>query len=108
MTLPCWGEYDHVRFPGQQRLLTPALKFAAREHLRGRAGPGVALRRRMSELDEERGEVTSGYFLGARRRLSRRRTSSKYFDQEVKRSRTYIWGGGIDWGLGKGWCKGAK
>jgi DNA replication and repair protein RecF len=69
---------------GQQRLATLALKFAAREYLRGETGqdPILLLDDVMSELDEERREHLSEYFLGSTQAVIST-TNLEYFDEKV-------------------------
>ncbi len=69
---------------GQQRLATLALKFAAREYLRGETGrdPVLLFDDVMSELDEERRGYLSGYFLQSTQAVIST-TNLEYFDEEV-------------------------
>ncbi|QIN77163.1 DNA replication and repair protein RecF [Rubrobacter marinus] len=69
---------------GQQRLSTLALKFAAREYLRGETGedPVLLFDDVMSELDEERRGYLSGYFLESTQAVITT-TNLEYFDEEV-------------------------
>ncbi len=69
---------------GQQRLSTLALKFAAREYLRGETGqdPVLLFDDVMSELDEERRGYLSGYFLESTQAIITT-TNLEYFDEEV-------------------------
>ena len=69
---------------GQQRLSTLALKFAAREYLRGETGqdPVLLFDDVMSELDEERRGYLSGYFLESTQAIITT-TNLDYFDEEV-------------------------
>ena len=69
---------------GQQRLSTLALKFAAREYLRGETGqdPVLLFDDVMSELDEERRGYLSGYFLESTQAVITT-TNLEYFGEEV-------------------------
>jgi DNA replication and repair protein RecF len=69
---------------GQQRLATLALKFAAREYLRGETGqdPILLFDDVMSELDEERRGYLSEYFLGSTQAVIST-TNLEYFDEKV-------------------------
>jgi DNA replication and repair protein RecF len=69
---------------GQQRLATLALKFAAREYLRGETGqdPILLFDDVMSELDEERRRYLSEYFLGSTQAVIST-TNLEYFDGKV-------------------------
>jgi DNA replication and repair protein RecF len=69
---------------GQQRLATLALKFAAREYLRGETGqdPILLFDDVMSELDEERRGYLSEYFLGSTQAVIST-TNLEYFDGKV-------------------------
>ena len=69
---------------GQQRLATLALKFAAREHLRGETGqdPILLFDDVMSELDEERRGYLTDYFLGSTQAVIST-TNLEYFDPKV-------------------------
>jgi DNA replication and repair protein RecF len=71
---------------GQQRLATLALKFAAREYLRGETGqdPILLFDDVMSELDEERRGYLSEYFLGSTQAVIST-TNLEYFDEKVLR-----------------------
>ena len=69
---------------GQQRLATLALKFAARDHVRGETGqdPILLFDDVMSELDERRRDFLSGYFLESTQAVITT-TNLDYFDAEV-------------------------
>ena len=69
---------------GQQRLATLALKFAARDHIRGETGedPILLFDDVMSELDERRRDFLSGYFLKSTQAVITT-TNLEYFDAEV-------------------------
>lgn len=69
---------------GQQRLATLALKFAAREYLRGETGqdPILLFDDVMSELDEERRGYLTDYFLGSTQAVIST-TNLEYFDPKV-------------------------
>ena len=69
---------------GQQRLATLALKFAAREYLRGETGedPILLFDDVMSELDEERRGYLSGYFLESTQAVITT-TNLEYFDEKI-------------------------
>ncbi len=69
---------------GQQRLATLALKFAAREYLRGETGqdPILLFDDVMSELDEERRGYLTDYFLGSTQAIIST-TNLEYFDPKV-------------------------
>lgn len=69
---------------GQQRLATLALKFAARDHIRGETGadPILLFDDVMSELDERRRDFLSGYFLESTQAVITT-TNLEYFDAEV-------------------------
>jgi DNA replication and repair protein RecF len=69
---------------GQQRLATLALKFAARDHIRGETGqdPILLFDDVMSELDERRRDFLSGYFLESTQAIITT-TNLDYFDHEV-------------------------
>jgi DNA replication and repair protein RecF len=69
---------------GQQRLATLALKFAAREYLKGETGqdPILLFDDVMSELDEERRGYLSEYFLGSTQAVIST-TNLEYFDEKV-------------------------
>jgi DNA replication and repair protein RecF len=69
---------------GQQRLATLALKFAARDHIRGETGqdPILLFDDVMSELDERRRDFLSGYFLESTQAVITT-TNLDYFDAEV-------------------------
>lgn len=69
---------------GQQRLATLALKFAARDHVRGETGedPILLFDDVMSELDERRRDFLSGYFLESTQAVITT-TNLEYFDAEV-------------------------
>ena len=69
---------------GQQRLATLALKFAAREYLRGETGqdPILLFDDVMSELDEERRGYLSEYFLGSTQAVIST-TNLEYFNEKV-------------------------
>jgi DNA replication and repair protein RecF len=75
---------------GQQRLATLALKFAARDYLRGEVGedPILLFDDVMSELDERRREYLAGYFLESTQAVIST-TNLEYFDEEILR-RTLI------------------
>ena len=93
---------------GQQRLSTLALKFAAREYLRGETGqdPVLLFDDVMSELDEERRGYLSGYFLGSTQAVITT-TNLEYFDQEVlERSRVVRISGGALTGATRDGAKG--
>jgi DNA replication and repair protein RecF len=69
---------------GQQRLATLALKFAAREYLRGETGqdPILLFDDVMSELDEKRRGYLSEYFLGSTQAVIST-TNLEYFEENV-------------------------
>ena len=69
---------------GQQRLATLALKFAARDHVRGETGedPILLFDDVMSELDELRREYLAGYFLESTQAVITT-TNLDYFDGEI-------------------------
>jgi DNA replication and repair protein RecF len=69
---------------GQQRLATLALKFAAREYLRGETGqdPILLFDDVMSELDKERRGYLSEYFLGSTQAVITT-TNLDYFEDKV-------------------------
>ena len=69
---------------GQQRLATLALKFAARDHIRGETGqdPILLFDDVMSELDERRRDFLSGYFLESTQAVITT-TNLDYFDAEA-------------------------
>jgi DNA replication and repair protein RecF len=69
---------------GQQRLATLALKFAARDHVRGETGedPVLLFDDVMSELDELRREYLAGYFLESTQAVITT-TNLDYFDEEI-------------------------
>ena len=69
---------------GQQRLATLALKFAARDHVRGETGedPILLFDDVMSELDERRRDFLSAYFLESTQAVITT-TNLEYFDAEV-------------------------
>jgi len=69
---------------GQQRLATLALKFAAREYLRGQTGqdPVLLFDDVMSELDEERRGYLTDYFLASTQAVIST-TNLEYFDPKV-------------------------
>ncbi|MCA1731077.1 MAG: DNA replication/repair protein RecF [Actinobacteria bacterium] len=69
---------------GQQRLATLALKFAAREYLRGETGqdPILLFDDVMSELDEERRGYLTDYFLESTQAIIST-TNLEYFDPKV-------------------------
>jgi DNA replication and repair protein RecF len=69
---------------GQQRLGTLALKFAAREYLRGETGqdPVLLFDDVMSELDERRRGYLSEYFLGSAQAVIST-TNLEYFDPKI-------------------------
>jgi DNA replication and repair protein RecF len=69
---------------GQQRLATLALKFAARDHVRGEMGeePVLLFDDVMSELDERRREYLAGYFLESTQAVITT-TNLDYFDGEI-------------------------
>lgn len=84
---------------GQQRLATLALKFAAREYVRGETGedPILLFDDVMSELDEQRREYLADYFLESTQALLST-TNLEYFRPEVlERSRVIrISGGAVE------------
>ena len=69
---------------GQQRLATLALKFAARDHMRGETGedPMLLFDDVMSELDERRREYLAGYFLESTQAVITT-TNLDYFDEDI-------------------------
>jgi len=69
---------------GQQRLATLALKFAARDHVRGETGedPVLLFDDVMSELDERRREHLAEYFLESTQAVITT-TNLDYFDEEL-------------------------
>jgi DNA replication and repair protein RecF len=69
---------------GQQRLATLALKFAARDHVRGETGeyPLLLFDDVMSELDERRREYLAGYFLESTQAVITT-TNLDYFDEDI-------------------------
>jgi DNA replication and repair protein RecF len=69
---------------GQQRLATLALKFAARDHVRGETGedPMLLFDDVMSELDERRREYLAEYFLESTQAVITT-TNLDYFDEDV-------------------------
>jgi DNA replication and repair protein RecF len=69
---------------GQQRLSTLALKFAARDYVRGTVGedPILLFDDVMSELDERRREYLAGYFLESTQAVIST-TNLEYFDEEI-------------------------
>ena len=69
---------------GQQRLATLALKFAARDFVRGTVGedPILLFDDVMSELDEQRREFLAGYFLESTQAVITT-TNLEYFGQDV-------------------------
>jgi DNA replication and repair protein RecF len=71
---------------GQQRLATLALKFAARDYVRGEVGedPILLFDDVMSELDERRREYLAGYFLESTQAVIST-TNLEYFDDEILR-----------------------
>ena len=71
---------------GQQRLATLALKFAARDYVRGMTGedPILLFDDVMSELDGRRREFLAGYFLESTQAVIST-TNLEYFDQEILR-----------------------
>jgi DNA replication and repair protein RecF len=71
---------------GQQRLATLALKFAARDYVRGDVGedPILLFDDVMSELDERRREYLAGYFLESTQAVIST-TNLEYFDDEILR-----------------------
>lgn len=71
---------------GQQRLATLALKFAARDYLRGSKGedPILLFDDVMSELDGRRREFLAGYFLESTQAIIST-TNLEYFGEEVLR-----------------------
>jgi len=71
---------------GQQRLATLALKFAARDYVRGAVGedPILLFDDVMSELDERRREYLAGYFLESTQAVIST-TNLEYFDDEILR-----------------------
>jgi len=76
---------------GQQRLATLALKFAARDHVRGAAGedPILLFDDVMSELDGRRREFLAGYFLESTQAVIST-TNLEYFDEEILRRANVI------------------
>ena len=93
---------------GQQRLSTLALKFAAREYLRGETGqdPVLLFDDVMSELDEERRGYLSGYFLESTQAVITT-TNLEYFGEEVlERARVVHISGGALTGATRGGAKG--
>jgi DNA replication and repair protein RecF len=71
---------------GQQRIATLALKFAARDYVRGAVGedPILLFDDVMSELDERRREYLAGYFLESTQAVIST-TNLEYFDEEILR-----------------------
>jgi DNA replication and repair protein RecF len=71
---------------GQQRLATLALKFAARDYVRGEVGedPILLFDDVMSELDERRREYLAGYFLESTQAVIST-TNLEYFDEGILR-----------------------
>ncbi|MBA2345957.1 MAG: DNA replication/repair protein RecF [Rubrobacter sp.] len=71
---------------GQQRMATLALKFAARDHVRGVTGedPILLFDDVMSELDGRRREFLAGYFLESTQAVIST-TNLEYFDEEILR-----------------------
>ena len=71
---------------GQQRLATLALKFAARDHVRGVVGedPILLFDDVMSELDERRREHLAEYFLESTQAVIST-TNLEYFDDDILR-----------------------
>jgi DNA replication and repair protein RecF len=69
---------------GQQRLATLALKFAARDHVRGETGedPILLFDDVMSELDERRREYLAEYFLESTQAVITT-TNLDYFDEDI-------------------------
>jgi len=69
---------------GQQRIATLALKFAARDYVRGEVGedPILLFDDVMSELDERRREYLAGYFLESTQAVVST-TNLEYFDEEI-------------------------
>jgi DNA replication and repair protein RecF len=69
---------------GQQRLATLALKFAARDHVRGETGedPMLLFDDVMSELDERRREYLAEYFLESTQAVITT-TNLDYFDEDI-------------------------
>ena len=93
---------------GQQRLSTLALKFAAREYLRGETGqdPVLLFDDVMSELDEERRGYLSGYFLESTQAVITT-TNLEYFGEGVlDRSRVVRISGGALSGATRDGAKG--
>ena len=82
---------------GQQRLATLALKFAARDYVRGETvgeDPILLFDDVMSELDERRREYLAGYFLESTQAVITT-TNLEYFDEEIlERSRIVRISGG--------------
>ena len=76
---------------GQQRLATLALKFAARDHVRGAVGedPILLFDDVMSELDGRRREFLAGYFLESTQAVIST-TNLEYFDEEILRRANVI------------------
>jgi DNA replication and repair protein RecF len=75
---------------GQQRLATLALKFAARDHVRGEMGeePVLLFDDVMSELDERRREYLAEYFLESTQAVITT-TNLDYFDEKIL-ERAYV------------------
>jgi DNA replication and repair protein RecF len=71
---------------GQQRIATLALKFAARDYVRGAVGedPILLFDDVMSELDERRREYLAGYFLESTQAVIST-TNLEYYDEEILR-----------------------
>lgn len=69
---------------GQQRLATLALKFAARDYVRGMVGedPILLFDDVMSELDERRREYLAEYFLDSTQAVIST-TNLEYFDEDI-------------------------
>jgi len=82
------GGVDLITFgsQGQQRLATLALKFAARDHVRGATGedPILLFDDVMSELDGRRREFLAGYFLESTQAVIST-TNLEYFGEEILR-----------------------
>jgi len=96
---------------GQQRLATLALKFAAREYLRGEVGedPILLFDDVMSELDEERRGYLSDYFLMSTQAVITT-TNLDYFDRAaLSRTRVIrISGGSVLEATSKGGMRGQE
>ena len=76
---------------GQQRLATLALKFAARDYVRGVVGqdPVLLFDDVMSELDERRREYLAEYFLESTQAVIST-TNLEYFDEDILRRANVI------------------